>query len=128
MPRQWATRVVVAFQSLCWCTAILLLLTRGLANLRSAAPQGSALGVGLIVLAVLMIVVSPVLLVARAYDRRNRRYASVDQMPDLGRPPAYEDIVSRAPSYTSLFDCEIPPLQLQCSSPEVKTHPQMTPE
>lgn len=98
MTKQWATRVIVAFQSACWCVAILLLLSRGISNLQasfaSPAPRkefnhltnatittvdrrsrGYALGVGLIMVAVLMIVASPIILIARACDRR--RYRSV---------------------------------------------------
>ncbi|KAG8262909.1 hypothetical protein J6590_043896 [Homalodisca vitripennis] len=94
MAKQWATRVIVAFQSACWCIVILLLLSRGLSNLRysysvefqrtanttvpadtSESGRGYTVGVCLIVVAALMIIASPAIIVARAYDRR--RYRSV---------------------------------------------------
>lgn len=78
MAEQWATRVIVAFQSACWCVAILLLLSRGVANLHDAKDTSGRqynIGVGLVVLAGLMVVASPVIVIARAYDRR--RYRSV---------------------------------------------------
>lgn len=102
MAKQWATRVIVAFQSACWCVAILLLLSRGVANLHDAqdtAGRQYFIGVGLVVLAGLMVVASPVIVIARAYDRR--RYRSVVSICRLLTPPPL--ITFRPPTLQPTF-------------------------
>uniref|UniRef100_A0A1B6C6Y0 Uncharacterized protein n=2 Tax=Clastoptera arizonana TaxID=38151 RepID=A0A1B6C6Y0_9HEMI len=137
MAKQWAGRIVLTVQCVCWIAVSCLLFHRGFTNIRqqktyenttehkwevpengteveegrsmftlsaqSQVGRSLASSVVMIVVAVVMLAVSPAFIALKLLEirRRNRRVLKALQRD---QPPKYEDVIDESvPRYSSLF-------------------------
>lgn len=134
MAKQWANRIVLCIQLLCWCSVSGLLLHRGISNLRrihdTRADDGLSLNVSCNYIdnstvittqktqrhmhgqfsGVVMIVIAGIMFIISPCFlvikllEIRRRRQRIRRITEEDRPPRYEDVTESAPRYSALFN------------------------